>query len=236
MQEDLFGLLALQEVDNEIDELHKHKREYPARIRQLKNQISELTEGRQGMADRLAELEASFKHFQQQLSGAKEDLKKHQERLLQITTNKEYDAVQQEIVALQHAIDEYEMEMLKADEEAAGLRQQLEEENTAQQEKVAASEAEISELQQKIDVIDADVEKVKVRREAASANLPDRLCKIYARVRRGKQLAVVRVVRGACGGCWRSLPPQRINELRMSSRIIVCEGCGRILVWDDREQ
>ena len=42
-------------------------------------------------------------------------------------------------------------------------------------------------------------------------------------------LAVVPVSRGACGGCFNIVPPQRQADIRESKKIIVCEHCGRIL-------
>ena len=235
MREDLYGLLDLQEVDNEIDALHRHKKDYPDRIAELQQLISEISGDRKDKSDRLAELEKANRHFQHQLEVAKEDLGKHQERLSQTSNTREYDAVQQEIVSLKHSIDEYEMELLKADEETETLRQEVDAQTEEQSAKLAEHEQEIADLEQKTAAIDSDVARTRKKRESAAEGLPKRLQMAYERVRRGKGLAVVRVTRGACGGCWKSLPPQQINELRRSERINVCEGCGRVLVWDDRE-
>jgi len=236
MRESLYDLLALQEVDNDIDKLRRHKRDYPIRIKELRDQIAALKEDRRSKEERLAEREGAFRHFQQQLQAAKDDLAKHQERLLQIKTNREYDAVQQEIVALQHAADEYEVEMLKVDEEANNLRRELQDEEAAYREKNEEHEREIADLEEKTRVIDDEVAKTMERRRGAAEKLSPRMLTVYDRVRRGRPVAVVRVMRRACSGCWRSLPPQRINELRMSNHMVVCEGCGRILVWDDRDE
>ena len=48
-------------------------------------------------------------------------------------------------------------------------------------------------------------------------------------------LAVVSVKRGACGGCFNVVPPQKQAEIREKKKIIVCEHCGRILaeVFDE---
>jgi predicted nucleic acid-binding Zn-ribbon protein len=46
-------------------------------------------------------------------------------------------------------------------------------------------------------------------------------------------IAVVPVVKGACGGCYASLPPQRVNEVRLGERVVLCDACSRILVWDE---
>ena len=55
----------------------------------------------------------------------------------------------------------------------------------------------------------------------------------YERIKRAKNgKAVVPVKRGACGGCFSRVPPQKILEIRQNSRLFTCEHCGRILVSD----
>jgi hypothetical protein len=56
----------------------------------------------------------------------------------------------------------------------------------------------------------------------------------YERIRKAKKgMAIVAVKRGACGGCFNRVPPQKILELKQNSRIYTCEHCGRILVSDE---
>ena len=54
----------------------------------------------------------------------------------------------------------------------------------------------------------------------------------YEKVRTNvrNKMAVVTVVRGACGGCFNKIPPQRQIDIDESRKIVVCEYCGRILV------
>jgi predicted nucleic acid-binding Zn-ribbon protein len=57
----------------------------------------------------------------------------------------------------------------------------------------------------------------------------------YERIRKNYRngLAVVPIVRDACGGCFNAIPPQRQSEIRQRKKIIVCENCGRILVDEE---
>ena len=48
-------------------------------------------------------------------------------------------------------------------------------------------------------------------------------------------LAVVSVKRGACGGCFNVVPPQRQADIREKKKLIVCEHCGRILADVEEE-
>ena len=236
MREDFYNLLAVQEVDNEIDELKRHKKDYPVRIEELRATISRLKQEREERQARLEELEKSLRHFQRRLESAKESLEKHQARLSETSNSREYDAVQQEIVAIKHSVDEFEMELLKADEEKGEVQRQLDEGETEFQEQIEACETEIEELEKKTADIDGNVDETKQRREQCAESLPRRLKMMYDRIRRGKNLAAARVIRGACSGCWKNIAPQQINELRQSAKITVCESCGRILIWDDREE
>jgi len=74
-----------------------------------------------------------------------------------------------------------------------------------------------------------DRERAELLREV-NAELRGR----YERLAQSKHgLAVVPVVKGACGGCFASLPPQRVNEVRQATRLVTCDACSRILVWDE---
>jgi len=78
---------------------------------------------------------------------------------------------------------------------------------------------------------EADEEKMDKERNKATKNVEDRLLKSYEKVRDNMRngLAVVPVKRGACGGCFNVVPPQKQAEIREKKKIIVCEHCGRIL-------
>ena len=69
----------------------------------------------------------------------------------------------------------------------------------------------------------------------ARQKVESRLLTSYDRIRKSYRngLAVVSVVREACGGCFNAVPPQRQSEIRLRKKIIVCENCGRILVDTD---
>jgi len=65
--------------------------------------------------------------------------------------------------------------------------------------------------------------------------IEDRLLIAYARIRKNARngLAVVKIERDACGGCFNKIPPQHQLDIMMHKKIIVCEYCGRILVDED---
>ena len=76
-----------------------------------------------------------------------------------------------------------------------------------------------------------DEKKLNDTRTVQATKIEERLYKSYTKLRNnsGNGLAVVPVKRGACGGCFNTVPPQRQADIRDKKKIIVCEHCGRIL-------
>ena len=82
-------------------------------------------------------------------------------------------------------------------------------------------------------------EKSLLKKSKASEDVIEpRLLNAYQRLRGSARngLAVVRVERDSCGGCFNKIPPQRQLDIKTYKKIIVCEHCGRILVDKEDEQ
>ena len=95
---------------------------------------------------------------------------------------------------------------------------------------------EIAELSKQLASIERKVASRKRKKAKASSDLSRRVLSSYERIRKGRNgVAVASVDRNACGGCFTQIPPQTVVEIRRNARIILCESCGRILVWDDRD-
>ena len=46
----------------------------------------------------------------------------------------------------------------------------------------------------------------------------------------GDKVLLLRVQRGACGGCFNKIPPQKQLDIKLRKKVIVCEYCGRIMI------
>ena len=151
--------------------------------------------------------------------------------------NREYDAVTFEIEAVKEEVDKKESHLL----ELMGSEEQAEKKKEALQESVAQLETQLTEreknLQARMAETEAQEKSLQARRDALAGKIQPRLLSSYDRIRRAKNgMAVVPVVRdGCCGGCYKQLPPQRVMEIRDMDRLILCEVCGRILVWDEQK-
>ena len=58
--------------------------------------------------------------------------------------------------------------------------------------------------------------------------------KKYERIIKSKDgLAVVTIANDACQGCFRVMPPQVVNEIKMNDELVFCENCARILYIEE---
>ncbi|HIC69978.1 MAG TPA: hypothetical protein EYO90_10705, partial [Candidatus Latescibacteria bacterium] len=113
MKEGLMQLLKAQNVDRELKVLEEAKSRYPAEISQRQGEIERAENALTELTDRILELDSQQRHLEWELKVAREQLKKQEERFAEVTTNKEYDALQLEIEACKTRISEFETQILK---------------------------------------------------------------------------------------------------------------------------
>ena len=100
-------------------------------------------------------------------------------------------------------------------------------------EDLAAKKSELSTI---VESTAAEEEKLRARRDACAEKIDARTMSAYERIRKScnNHLAVVSVLNGdSCGGCFNSIPPQRLIDIASNKKMIICEYCGRILVNPD---
>jgi predicted nucleic acid-binding Zn-ribbon protein len=161
------------------------------------------------------------------------DVQQHrfEQQLLALTTQHQLEAMQHEIAAVRAKRDVLENEALerldaedrdtKARPQKAHALERAEAEAHATSERLAAEAAAI---QSELAALDA-------RRDANLARLAPAARSRYAKLRAGRAgRAVSAIVNGACGGCFRGLPPARLQEARRREELLVCDGCGRLLL------
>ncbi len=230
-------LIELQKVDSRLRELQALQGDLPKRLEALKQNVNEKSDLLHAKEAALEEAKTTKHLAELEIQSLREKDKKYHDQLFKVTTNREYDAIQAEIDATTTAIDEQETLFLEASEKEETLTAEIEElKKEVEQIKAEAVEVE-KELQEKLNLTRREETELQRRREELVHDLDVPIYRTYERIRKGKPdgLAVVPVVNGACGGCRQAIPPQKILEIRRMNQVIICEGCGRILVWPDEE-
>jgi predicted nucleic acid-binding Zn-ribbon protein len=237
MRDQLEYLARLQEIDDQLSALERSKGDYPERIEQLQEELSQRLGKQASENEHRSELEKERRRLERLLKDRNAQLEKEQARLSEVKTNKEWDAIQKEMDAVKSEIGEAEDELLEIIEQLENLNQSADAETEEFRNWRTQAEAEIDDLKEKLSKVDGRMSTIRSERDALTLRIDDRLKRIYNRIKQGKQgTAVVPVVRSACGGCYTRLPPQMLTEIRRAEKPITCENCGRLIIWFGEEE
>jgi predicted nucleic acid-binding Zn-ribbon protein len=237
MQESLLTLFQLQQIDRHLHELERLKVDIPNKIEALDKKQMETETHLSEQAQRLEALQRDRRQRERDLQAVQDQLKKYQMQLHSVKTNKEYDALQHEIIAQKTRVGEHEEAILRLMEAIESATKTLEEIHAVTEQEKERIASERIALKEKLLAVDDDVAVKLDERKRTLMRIEDRVVKAYDRIRRGRtHSAVVPVKKGACGGCYHVIPLQVIAEIRKMNRLITCESCGRILVIEHEEE
>ncbi len=228
----LKALAALQEIDIRIRDLEKDRSQIPARM----NEIDQLLGGkREELAidkNLFDEAEMARRMLESDLRAEKAKIKKWEARLNEIRSNRDYQALSREIEAARKANLGIEDEILHKMQDIEDLKTNIaqKEEDLAKEEKTLS--AEHSELQEKLDSLNAHISKEEKIRTKAVTCIDGRWCGQYDTIRKRRDgVAVVPVIDEHCQGCNMGIPPQLYNVVIKGQQIETCPFCHRILYY-----
>lgn len=227
----LDSLKKLQSIDSQLDEIKKVRGALPEEVSDLEDEIVGYETRVEKFNTELSELEGNISDHKTQIKNSESLIKKYEEQQMNVRNNREYDAITKEM-ELQHL--EIQISEKRIKEAYAKIE--------IKKEEIEKTQGELSERQKdlvtkksELEVLtkesQAEEKKLLGEREKSSKNIEARLLISYTKLRDNARngLAVVPVDRGACGGCFNVVPPQRQADIRDSKKITVCEHCGRIL-------
>ena len=232
MKDGLLALLQLQEVDKELGRLEEAREQYPAEIAVRRKELDRSAAVLKEQQDSVAELAAEQRRLDRELEAARVSLKDHEERFAEVTTNREYDALQLEIEACKTGISDFETRILETIDASEAMEEQVAAATEEFDEIRQTHQAHIDELEANVSTLQEEVDALVERRDLVIKGIPDNISRVYERSRKKKGMRVAAGRKGACGACFRQLPAQLRSDVRRSDRLCFCENCGVILVWD----
>ena len=234
MNGDLELLLKLQSIDYDLGELERSKEYIPDMMENLQREISDSEKKLQEVTESLGTDRLEKKDAELQLQEKQDKLKKLQERMMAIKTNKEYDALVSEIDQVKGDISDLETRTLDLMAEIEKYEKELDDLKTQTASIKDINSGQLKSLQEQINSVGSKISSKEKERLDLVSQVDKRVISTYDRIRKGKGgAAVVAVKKRACGACYKSLPPQKIQEIKLGGRIITCDSCGRMLIWTD---
>jgi len=236
MTDEIDRLWTLSGLDEQAHAIRAAMARFPEQRRELETRVREATARLERGKVHLGELQKQRRDLEREAGALAETEKRFLTQLTSIKKNEEYTALLHEIAATKQKRSELETEILvrmddeeREQKERPALEQAL---RTAEQEaadRTRALAAEEAAEQARLGALEA-------RRDANLRELPPPTRARYERVHASRDgRAVVGILKGACGGCFRTLPPAILQEARRRDHTLSCDGCGRLMVWPPDE-
>jgi predicted nucleic acid-binding Zn-ribbon protein len=223
-------LVELQQKESAAAKVQMELNELPEKLIQIESGLREIEEVINLKKENLAELKKVYRNYDAEIRVNQERIKKREEQLRSVTTNKDYQAILKEISEIKKASSRLEDETLdcldKIDAAESEIRDQEE-----------SYEAEAVEVSEKKSVLEASadserrsLDKFSAQRDELSSKIDPELIRQYEIIKSySRGIAIVQVIDSICSGCNMNIPPQMYNELHRENELRTCPHCHRMV-------
>ena len=232
VEDKLRSIYTLQLIDSNIDKIRTLRGELPLEVEDLEAEIEGLTARKEKIDTELEGLETSISDRKNMMAEAKNTILKYKEQQGNVKNNREFDSLSKEI-------EFQELEIQLSEKKIKEFKFKIESKKevlVVAAEKLQEKQDSLDQKKKELDEIVSETESEEAilaeKSEKEAKKVDERLLRAYRRIRGGAKngRAVVPVERGASGGSFISIPPQRQIEIAARKKIIYDEHSGRILI------
>ena len=204
----------------------------PAARATLEARLSTRAAAVDGVRERIAGNQSARRDIEKDLAAVQTRLSKYKNQLMEVKTNKEYQAMQKEMSVAEGDISGHETRMLEGMEEADGLAAELKAAESALKADQAEAAREIAQLDAELKEVERELQRTMEERAKVAGQVSKEAMAVFERVAHGRKgLAVAEARDGLCTVCHVRLRPQVYNEVRRNDSLIQCDSCTRILYY-----
>ncbi|MDR1707248.1 zinc ribbon domain-containing protein [Dysgonomonas sp.] len=232
VEDKLKTLYFLQQKLSEIDNIKILRGELPLEVGDLEDEIIGLETRIKKYEAELKEADTAVSHQKQKAKDSSLKIEKYKEQLDNVRNNREFDHLSKEIEFETLEIELSEKRTREFSQESRNLTEQIEKSKTYLSERSEDLAQKKEELESIVSETRQQEEQLRDEVKDIEAEVEPRLLHAFKRIRKSARngLAVVCIERGACGGCFNKIPPQKQMDIKIGKKIIVCEYCGRIMI------
>jgi len=169
-----------------------------------------------GAEGRIRDIEAALAHKRDQVIG--------------VSDGRQYQALQNEIKALETELDRLETRAIELMENVGHQDRQTDQAGRERDNQADRGSAELARMDQETVQARAAEQEIVEQISRLMSMLPEPVARHVTRLRTQHSRAVVRVQDGACGGCFGLLPTQQGIDAEKGRALIRCASCSRFVV------
>ena len=226
-------LVELQAVDTQLQDLNELLGDLPKKVNKLRLEEESLIKAVDEGNNRLKEIELALNKAELHMAEIKQKIDKFKDQLSLVTSNKQYDALTQEIDYLKQAMNEAELEDLELEEEKETLQNDLQE----KEENLETLSEDLRTRRVRLENLIAESadkkSELEKELEEKSIHIDPSVLSRYVRVSDARDgLAVVTIDGNSCSGCGFVVPPQTVSVIRKKTLLYNCDVCSRYIYFD----
>jgi predicted nucleic acid-binding Zn-ribbon protein len=233
MLQDLALALRLQALDRTIASLENEIATFPKHIAEIEKRLESHTRRLEVDRAALSANQRERKKLEGDVQLQEQKISKLKTQMLEVKTNEQYRAFQNEIGYAEGEIHKAEDKILDLMEQSERLERNVkaaetdlkQEQQHVDSEKLRASER--TALDQK------ELAERRAERKSITTEMDPKIYAHYERIRKKTKGAVIAdATEGRCDACQIVLRPQFFQDLRRGDQIMFCESCGRMLTYN----
>tara|TARA_Y100001968_G_C19426566_1_gene754687 strand:+ start:1151 stop:1867 length:717 start_codon:yes stop_codon:yes gene_type:complete len=237
MNQTLEQLIKLQEIDQRLLEIKEHMGDLPSKVESQELEVSSLNEENNQNNERLSEIEKNIRHHVGEIENFTSKLEKYKEQLFLVKSNKEYDAINQEIDHMKSTIANSESVQLDFEEEKNTLEESIKLNSTKIETLSESLNLNKTELDAAMEETIQEQKELYSNRDSLYKDINQDYLDSYIKLRDARNgVGMVSIINSACGDCYSTLPPQTVIEIKENNDIIICPNCSIMLYWDGSEE
>lgn len=227
-------LKVLQAILSEKFTLQKEIEDLPRTLATKKELVSRLKKAFVEKNERYEETRQNVATLRVKLQEAEDAREKFESQMDQITTAREYDALEKEIRDATDREQNYRRELQKEEKDLQEQRLRIERE----EQMIKNEEEELAAEREKIDSETATrksaLTELEKREDEIVPDLDSELIFKFERIIRSKAgEGIVPIRNGVCTGCQMILPNQFVNDVHLGEDILFCPYCSKIVFFSE---
>ncbi len=225
-------LVKLQEAETEIVRLESILKDIEKKKNRIVLKEKEFEKALKEKEETLKELASACREYEREIEVISERIKKSNEHLRQVKTNKEYQALRREVDDNKKRKDDLETKLLDTMDKKEEAEQSVDEQRKAFDQIRGMTVKEKEEVDKKS--VD-EKELLEAYREKRGKIGTDLDPELYTRFKKISKLndghAIAQVKNEVCLGCYMNIPPQLYIEVQRGNSVVMCPQCSRILYF-----
>jgi predicted nucleic acid-binding Zn-ribbon protein len=228
------ALLVLQERDSRVTHLTSELDHLPRQIAQVEAELASRSATFDELKSRTRQIEADRKKLDLDVQAKQAAIARYKSQQQQTRKNEEFAALNHEIEHAEKeiaALEDGELELMEAYEKGLAQVGEAQKELTVFQDKAKQKKAD---LEKRGAAFAAELITAKEKQAEAEKAVPEDALVRYRRILKSKKdVAIVPIRHGACGGCHMKVTSQTALTAKGGEQLVACDNCGRLVYWLD---